>query len=151
MIGRERARVAALGLGSGALFAVSAVGYRGASLALGDGGFLLRAACTLVFALAVQSVLTSLRLALVEPGQLLRVARAWRWGLVAGATGAGASAGRFTAFTLTNAACVKAVGSVELAFALASSWLLFGERPTRAELAGVALVMLGVAVTVTLR
>ena len=141
----------ALGLGAGALFAVSAVGYRGASLALGDGHFLLRSACTLVFALAVQSLASVLWLRLAEPGALTRVARAWRPGVLAGLAGAGASAGWFAAFTLVDAAYVKAVGSIELVFAVLSAWLLFRETPSATELAGVALVMAGVIVTVTMR
>jgi len=146
----RRVQVIAMGLLSGAMFAVSAVCYRGASLALGDGHFLLRAAFTLVFALGVQSALTALGLGIFQPGELTRVRRAWRAGLLAGASGAGASACWFTAFTLVNASYVKAVGSVELVFAVLSSWLLFRERPSPTELAGVALVMLGVVVTVTM-
>jgi hypothetical protein len=42
-------RSSGLGLLSGALFGVSATGYRGASLALGSGDFLIRAAATLAF------------------------------------------------------------------------------------------------------
>ena len=147
-----RRRTVGLGLLSGTLFAVSAVSYRGASLALdarGDGaGFALRAAVTLVAALAVQSLVTGAGLALREPGELGRLARAWRAGLLAGAAGATASAGWFTAFTLVDAALVKAVGSIELAFALAASRLAFGERPSAREGAGVLVVMAGIALTV---
>ena len=149
--GAARHRGAVLGLFSGALFALSAVCYRGAALALGDAHFVLRATLTLVFALGVQSVVTAGRLRLVEPGELTRVRRAWRPGLAVGLAGAGASAGWFVAFTLVNASYVKAVGSVELVFAVLSSWLLFRERPAAVELVGVALVMLGVVVTAALR
>ena len=147
---RGRRRGVLLGLLSGALFALSAVGYRGASLALGDAHFLLRAGFTLVFALTVQSALMTIGLRLFEPGELTRVRAIWRAGFVAGLAGAGASAGWFAAFTLVNASYVKAVGSVELVFAVASSWLVFRERPAALELAGIALVMIGVAVTVAL-
>ena len=140
-----------LGLLSGAMFALSAVGYRGASLALGDGDFLRRAALTLAVALAIQSVVMAVGLRLREPGELTRVAGAWRAGVLAGAAGAAASACWFTAFTLIGAAYVKAVGSIELAFALLTSWLVFGERPTRAEIGGIALVAAGVVVTVLSR
>ena len=148
----ERWRTVGLGLLSGTLFAVSAVAYRGASLALDAGGdgadVALRAAVTLVAALAVQSLATGVGLALREPGELRRVARAWRAGLVAGAAGAAASAGWFNAFTLVDAALVKAVGSIELAFAMLASRLVFGERPSAREGVGVLVVMAGIVMTV---
>ena len=145
-----RRRGIALGLLAGALFAISAVCYRGASLALGDAHFVLRAGLTLVVALCIQSAVTAVGLWLAEPGELTRVARVWRAGIATGLAGAGASAGWFTAVTLVDAAYVKAVGSVELVFAVASSWLVFRETPSRSEIGGIALVMLGVVVTVTL-
>ncbi|MBZ5611165.1 MAG: EamA family transporter, partial [Acidobacteriia bacterium] len=49
-------RTAALGLACGALFALSAVGYRGAALSLGT-GFLMAAAFTLLVAQVVQTAL----------------------------------------------------------------------------------------------
>ena len=148
----RRWRTVGLGLGSGALFAVSAVCYRGASLALdadGIGGDVaLRAALTLVAALAVQSLATGVTLGLREPGELRRVALAWRAGLVAGGAGATASALWFTAFTLADAALVKAVGSIELVFALLASRFAFGERSSAGEIAGTLVVGIGIALTV---
>ena len=50
-------RASGFGMASGALFGVSATGYRGASLALGgDGDFLIRAATTLAFVTLFQSL-----------------------------------------------------------------------------------------------
>lgn len=49
-------RAAGMGLVAGALFGVSAIGYRGASLALGDDSFLLRATTTLVCVTVFQSM-----------------------------------------------------------------------------------------------
>ena len=148
---RERREAAVLGLLSGAMFALSAVGYRGAALALGEGDFVLRAALTLTVALGIQSAAMAIGLRLGAPGELGRVGRAWRPGLLAGASGAAASACWFTAFTLIGAAYVKAVGSVELLLAVATSWLAFRETPSGAELGGIALVALGVLVTVLSR
>lgn len=145
---RHRHAAAWLGLGSGAAFALSAVGYRGAAQSLGDQDFVLRAAFTLVVALAVQSALCLAWLVVREPGELGRIVQVKRVAALAGLTGAAASACWFTAFTLVAAAYVKAVGSVELLFAIVTSWALFGERPTGGELLGMALVAIGVALTV---
>ena len=146
-----RQEAIALGLLSGAMFALSAVAYRGASLALGEEDFLLRAAVTLCVALGIQSVAMGAGLRWREPGELSRVATLWRAGILAGASGAAASACWFTAFTLIGAAYVKAVGSVELAFALLTSWVVFRETPSPGEIGGIALVAVGVVVTVLSR
>ena len=47
----------ALGVAAGALFALSAVGFRGAILALDEGSFLVRATTALVWSLALQSAI----------------------------------------------------------------------------------------------
>lgn len=147
-VNRKRTTGLVLGLASGALFAVSGVCYRGAALELRDGHFTLRAAFTLVAALAIQCVLLAAYLRITQRGELSRVFTHWRRGVIAGASGAAASAGWFTAFTLASAAYVKAVGSIELLFAVLSSWLIFREQPSRREIAGIALVMIGIVLTV---
>ncbi len=50
----------------------------------------------------------------------------------------------FTAFTLQNAAYVNALGQIELIFSLAASALFFRERIAARELAGMALLGLGI-------
>jgi drug/metabolite transporter (DMT)-like permease len=57
----------------------------------------------------------------------------------------------FTAFTLENAAMVFAVGQVEVIFSLFASVLFFGERITRHEGRGIALITLSVIAVVLLR
>lgn len=140
---------AATGLASGGLFALAAVCYRGASLSLaGDGGAFLSASFTLVWVIGFQSLVMTAYLALREPGELTRVARAWKPGLAVGAFGATASAGWFTAMTLENAALVRAVGQIELIFALAASWLFFRERIRPLEAAGIAAVLGGILLVI---
>ncbi len=137
---------AGLGLASGAFFAVSAVGYRGASLALESGDTALRAGVTLAVVTASQTLAMALWLAWRERGQIAAVLRAWR---VAGAVGLASMVGSFcwfSAFTLQNAAYVNALGQVELIFSLAASALFFRERVTGRELAGMGL--LGVSILV---
>ena len=142
-------RGAWIGIASGGFFGVAAVCYRGASLSLeGDAGAFLRAAFTLFCVILFQTAVMTVHLWLREPGQLREVARAWRPGLWVGICGATASAGWFTAMTLENAAYVRAVGQLELVFALGASWLFFRERVTPAEIAGIGAVLGGVLLLV---
>ena len=90
-------RTALLGLASGTGFALSAVGFRGAALALGDTPFPMAAAVTLVAAQLLQTLMLGGWLLLRHTGVVMRVLRAWRASLFAGFMGAAASAGWFTA------------------------------------------------------
>lgn len=137
-------RGAGLGLASGALFAVSATGYRGASLAVASDDAILRAAVTLAYVTATQAVLMALWLAWRERGEIARVLAAWRVTALVGLVSALGSLCWFTAFTLERAALVKAVGQVELVFTFLASWLVFRERSTRREIAGILLVVASV-------
>jgi drug/metabolite transporter (DMT)-like permease len=62
-----------------------------------------------------------------------------------GAVSALGSAGWFTAFTLQIAAYVRTLGLAELAFTLLISRYAFRERPSRAELFGLGLLILSIA------
>jgi drug/metabolite transporter (DMT)-like permease len=143
-------RSALLGLASGMCFAMSAVGYRGAALALDTPSFLLAAACTLFFAQLLQTILLGGWLLVRSPAVVVRVCRAWRMSLFAGFMGAAASAGWFTAFALEPVAHVRTLGLVELIFSYAVSRRIFRERIERRELGGIALLALGVVI-ITLR
>ncbi|CUH39698.1 EamA-like transporter family protein [Jannaschia seosinensis] len=144
-------RAAALGLGAAAFFAVSAVGYRGASLAVASDAPLLRAAVTLGLVTLVQTAVLGIWLGLRDPAGLLAVFARWRVTLAVGATSLLGSLGWFTAYTLQNAAYVNAVGQVELIFSILISWLILGERQSPREWAGIALIGASVAVLVILR
>jgi drug/metabolite transporter (DMT)-like permease len=142
-------RAAAVGLASGAAFAVSAVAYRAASLSLADaGGLLIRPAFTLACVTLTQTVLMTGYLRLRAPGRVGAVMRAWRIAAPVGAAGMLASLGWFAAFTLASAAQVKAVGQVELFFSWLTAWFAFGERPSRRETLGMALVAGGIVLVV---
>lgn len=138
-------RASLLGIASGTGFALAAVGYRGAALALPGAGFLIAAAAALAAAQLLQTVVLGGWLALRDPALIGRVLREWRRSLLAGFMGAAASAGWFTAFALEPAAHVRTLGLVELVFSYAVSRRLFRERLTRLELAGMFLLALGVA------
>ena len=137
---------ALLGLACGALFAMSAVGYRGATLALPGTPFLMAAAFTLLAAQLVQTLLLGGWLLVRDAQVVLRVLQAWRISLFAGLMGAAASAGWFTAFAIEPVAHVRTLGLVELVFSYAVSRRLFRERLSSLELLGMALLAVGVAV-----
>ncbi|WP_425041226.1 EamA family transporter [Primorskyibacter sp. S187A] len=137
-------RSALLGLLSGLLFAFSAVSYRGASLEL-EAAPLLRAACTLAFVTGFQMCIMAVWLRLQAPGEITAVMRVWQRGVPLGLLSLAGSFGWFFAFTLQNAAYVKAVGQVELIFSLLIGALVFGERVTPRELLGMALLGASIA------
>ncbi|MGE5525964.1 MAG: EamA/RhaT family transporter [Rhodospirillaceae bacterium] len=138
-------RPALLGMASGAGFAVAAVGYRGAALALEGTPFLMAAAYTLVAAQALQTVLLGGWLLARNAGVVVRVLREWRRSVFAGSMGAVASACWFTAFVLQPAAHVRTLGLVEIFFSYAVSRHFFREAITRVEVIGMALLAAAVA------
>src|SRR5664279_5315997 len=89
-----------IGLGSGTMFALSAIAYRGAILALNIPDFVLAATFTLTVGLVVQAALLSLYLALRDPQVLRAIMRAWKPSLFAGFMGSFASEFWFLAFAI---------------------------------------------------
>lgn len=142
-------RPALLGLAAGAGFALSAVGYRGAALALGA-SFLSSAAFTLLVAQLLQTVLLGGWLMIRDPRVVTRVLRAWRASLFAGLMGAAASAGWFTAMALEPVAHVRTLGLIELLFSYGISRRVFAERLARMQVLGIIVLSLGLVV-ITLR
>ena len=143
--GLRALRPVLLGIGSGAMFALSAVGFRGAILELGDGLFYVRSTFTLVTSLALQTALLSAWLFARDRKVLVEVLRAWRPSLAAGAAGATASQMWFLAFSLQTAAAVRTVGLIEILFAQAASRRLFSQRTRPREALGIALMAAGLA------
>jgi drug/metabolite transporter (DMT)-like permease len=140
-------RPALLGLASGGAFALSAVGYRGAALAL-DTSFVMAAAFTLVGAQLLQSVAMGLYLILAHPGVLTRVLRAWRTSLLAGFSGAAASAGWFTAMAIEPVAHVRTLALIELVFSYIISRRIFKEHFTRLQIVGMIVLVAGLVIVV---
>jgi drug/metabolite transporter (DMT)-like permease len=132
-----------LGLAAGAMFGLSAVGFRGAILSLGLPSYLMAATFTLVIGLALQSVLLSGYLGLREPKVLAGIMRAWRPSLFAGFVGALASQFWFLAFALATAASVRTLALVEVIFAQAISRFAFKQPTTAREAFGIALIVAG--------
>ncbi|MGL4319456.1 MAG: EamA family transporter, partial [Paracoccaceae bacterium] len=136
------------GIVAGALFALAAVGYRGATLALEPSPFFLRALLALAAATTLQTLVMSLWLIWREPGAITRVLSSWRATAPVGLTGMLGSLGWFAAFSLQNAAYVRALGQVEIIFTLLAGTFIFGERMGRREAAGIALVIASVLLLV---
>lgn len=133
-------RAAGLGLASGALFAVSGVSYRAASLQLGDLEPVLRAGVTLAAVTGAQMIGMGLWLAWRDRAELRAVWAARRTALWVGLFSMGGSFCWFIAFTLQTVAYVKALGQVELILSLLASVLVFRERVSAREVTGMALL-----------
>lgn len=129
-----------LGVSSGVLFAISAVLYRAATLAVDSPDAPLRAAVTLAFVTGFQLCIMTVWLFWRDRDQLSRVWAARRTGIFVGLTSLGGSFGWFWAFTLQNAAYVKVVGQIELIFGILASVLFFRETVTVREIVGIAIL-----------
>jgi drug/metabolite transporter (DMT)-like permease len=139
-------RVALLGLASGACFALSAVGFRGAALRLPGVPLWAAASWGVMLAQALQSLLLGGWLALRLPESLRGIRRAWRMTLAAGFCGATASIAWFAAFTLRPAADVRTLGLVEVFFSFWVSRRLLREKLGIGEQLGLVLVAIGLVV-----
>ncbi|WP_170328948.1 EamA family transporter [Ruegeria arenilitoris] len=137
-------RASRLGLGSGVLFAFSSVTYRGASLELGDIDAWFRALVTLAVVVTFQFLSMGIWLLWRDRAELLAVWQTRQTSVFVGLTSLCGSFCWFLAFTLQNAAYVKALGQVELLLSLFASLLFFRESITRREIAGMTL--LGVSI-----
>lgn len=144
-------RATALGLASGALFALSATCYRGALLGMGDYPATMKATTALVAGLTIQSALILGFLATFDRPTLRAIRRDWRRSLFAGFMGALASQFWLTAFALANAAAVRTLALVEVLMAQAVTQRLFKQRTTTREYAGIALLVGGIALLLAAR
>ena len=133
-------RAAGLGLASGLFFAISGVGYRGASLSLASGDTFQRAVVTLACVTAAQVLAMTFWLLWRERGEISRVLASWRVAAGVGLASLVGSTCWFIAFTLQTVAYVNALGQIELVFSLIAGVLIFGERLARREWQGMALL-----------
>ena len=136
-------RPALLGLSSAALFAASAIGYRGAILALHQPSFVLGATFSLAVGLSLQTLLLLAWLLVFNRRILPALARLWRPSLMAGFSGAAASQCWFLAFALASAASVRTLALVEILFAQGVTHFLFRQKTSLREAAGIVLLLAG--------
>lgn len=141
-------RPTVLGLAAAAAFAFSAVGFRGAILAVPDVSFVTAASYTLVWGLFVQTLVLTIYLVARAPKVLQAILRLWKPSLLAGFMGAAASQFWFLAFALTAAANVRTLALVEVLFAQAVAYYSFKQPLSARELSGIALIVVGVALLV---
>jgi drug/metabolite transporter (DMT)-like permease len=136
-------RPAVLGIGAGAFFALSAIGFRGAIQALPEGGFFIRATTILALGLRCRPPPDAYMLVADRPALIMSL-RNWRRSLSAGFLGAAASQCWFIGFSLTSAANVRTLALIEVPLAQIASRRIFSEGTSRRELAGMALIVIGV-------
>ena len=137
---------ALLGIASGAMFAIAAIGFRGGIRALETPSFVVAATVTLVLGLAIQTVVLTTYLAVFDRRVLMEIFRAWRPSLFAGFIGAFASQMWYLAFALETAAKVRTLALVEILFAQILSRNLFKQKLASREAFGIGLIVLGVIV-----
>ncbi len=133
-----------VGIAAGGLFALSAVGFRGAIIALGEAPFHLRATTRLACGLAFQSALLTLWLLWRDSQALLAIIKAWRPSLLAGFMGAAASQFWFLAFAVDTVSRVRTLALVEVLMAQVVSRRIFSQHTSKAEAVGISLIVAGV-------
>lgn len=132
------------GLGSGAIFALSANCFRQASLAFDPDHAVASAFVTVMVVQAIQTVTLTSFLAVKNPAALTAVVAAWRKSLGAGFCGAAASGLWFTAMAMSPVGPVRAVGVVEMPIAALAGRRLFAERLTGLQIAAGLVTAVGV-------
>jgi len=137
-----------IGLAAGAMFALSAIGYRGAILNLGHDNFVVAATFTVALGLVLQAALLTAYLALWNRAVLAAIMGQWRRSLLAGFMGATASEFWFLAFAIATAASVRTLALVEVLFAQAISAFVFKQPTSTREGFGIAMIVVGVALLI---
>src|SRR3569832_192560 len=137
------------GLVAAAAFALSAVGFRGAIINVPAVSFVTAASVTLVLGLFVQTLVLTIYLLWRAPKVLQAILGVWRPSLLAVFMGAFASQFWFLAFALTAAANVRTLALVEVLFAQAVAYYSFKQPVSARELFGIALIVAGVALLVS--
>ena len=137
-------KVTLVGLLCAALLGASVVFFRGAALALNEPNFIMAASYALSIALVLQTLIMGAWFVLKDRAELKRVVIEWRRALPIGLSGMACSVCWFTAFTLQNAAYVRALGQVELLFTIGASILFFKEKITRTEFWAIALIVFAI-------
>lgn len=137
-----------IGLVSGAAFALSAVGFRGAILVVPGVSFVTAASYTLVFGLFVQTLILTIQMWLRSPEALRKIFGLWKPSMLAGFMGAFASQFWFLSFALTAAANVRTLALIEVLFAQVISYYSFKQPVSPREIGGIVLILIGVALLV---
>jgi len=143
-----REKATAVGLLCAGLLGASVVFVRGAALSLNGPQFIVAAAYTLAIVLFMQTVMMGAWFLAFDRAELARCFREWRRAMPVGLIGMAGSVCWFTAFTLQNAAYVRALGQIELIFTFAASVFIFREKVVASEIAGIVLIVCAILIIV---
>ncbi|AYC99467.1 DMT family transporter [Neorhizobium sp. NCHU2750] len=144
MLAALASRTALIGIASGAVFGISAVAYRSASLALDGPNSIMQAAMTLACVTTFQTLFMLVWMLWKDKGEIVTVIRTWRSSSLVGLASVCGSACWFTAMTLQQVAYVRALGQIELVFTFTASYFLFHERVNRMEILGCLFIVAGI-------
>lgn len=139
-------RPALLGIGSGAMFAIASIGFRGGIRALETPSFVVAATTTLAAGLVIQTVVLTTYLFIFDRKTLYAIFRMWRPSMLAGFTGAFASQMWYLAFAIETAAKVRTLALIEIPMAQILSRNLFKQTLASREAVGIALIVVGVLI-----
>ncbi len=139
------------GLGAGLCFTLTAILVKEANRALGGDAVILQALFVLVVTNLLQTLMQGAWIAWREPAQLRQALLTWRSSAWVGTLSACGSACWFSAFALAPVAMVRALGQIEMVFTLLFSRFYLNETLRRADLAGLVLVVAGVALVIASR
>lgn len=139
------------GLGAGSGFALAGVGIKSATLALGAADPVLAALLALVVTNTMQTAMQGGWMLWREPAGLVAAFRVWRSAAWVGALSAAGSGCWFAGFALAPVALVRTLGQVEMVFTLLFSRFYLHETLRRADVAGLGLIVAGVAVVLAAR
>lgn len=132
------------GLGAGTGFAVAGLGIRFAVGELNEPDRIVAALFALVLTNSMQTAMQGGWMAWREPAGLRAAFTQWRSAAWVGVLSAGGSACWFAAFALAPVALVRTLGQVEMVITLLFSRFYLKETPKRADIAGFALIVIGV-------
>ncbi len=132
------------GLGSGLVFGFTTVFIKLANQSLNAPSIVVGALFTLVVTNTLQILMQGGWLLWREPAELRKAFTSWRGSMWVGTLSGCGSACWFTGFALANVALVRAVGQIEIVFTLLFSRFYLKEILKPNDVAGLALVVLGV-------
>lgn len=143
---RSATAPAVVGLSAALIYSLSYLCLREGILAIDPGaGTLVRAAYSVLVMATLSAVMVGAYLLVREPRELMRMFTYQRLCWFIGTTSALGSIGWFIAAALTNASYVAAVAQVQIVFTLLLSYFYFGERIRTLEIAGIAIIVAGLA------
>lgn len=137
------------GIASGFVFALTTIGIRAATREVATPDPIRAALIVLATTVALQTAIQGTYLFWRERDQVAKVFANWRVAGQVGLMSSVASACWFTGFASAPVALVRIVGQVEVAFTMGFAHFYLGERTAPSEIAGLALVAIGVILALT--